>query len=510
MLLSQVLLYVPMAYAGHGHEIVSTSFIAVCAAATIVIVPLSDSLPLEFGKPAARFGGVVVAAAVGSDFVYCELRPAGCLESLHDFQWTVPLATAPANTTSVNIASLNQSQAEPTDTSPALVPTVSTFDSLQSSPAIVTILAPQMVFGSFYSPDTTNGMQEPFGMQELHAGDADAPGCLSVAATILGAKNGMVIRRWMEKGLGTGMVATFFVCYGTTFSRHIAAYTISTLVNTAAIISILLIMRPAVLKHLAKTLPVWYNVASICAGRAMQVWLMVTNYGSMSSIVAQSCNHISLACLMICVLALIDAVPKSCASQRVRVATWAAVAIFNMANFIRAKVSGGWLYAEGSTPLIEPKLVADGFVQLSCVDVLNKSYLTISLLSMHQSYHAWRFQDEAVLVKSGIPFSKLHQQAKEGRPESSYESSLEVLPKGWVKSGSDLPEPEEQVHAEDMPGGAEVWGDVLPSIHKAREQDVCTARSIGMLERTPPSKLTARKDGTEGSALLFEYSEAEH
>ena len=212
-----------------------------------VIVPLSDSLPLEFGKPAARFGGLVVAASVGFDFAFCELNPAGCLETLHDFRYTVTLTTAPANTTSVNTTSLNQSKAEHIDRSP----TLSTLDFLQSCRVIITILAFQLVFGSFRSPDTTNVFMEGFRMQDLHAGDADAPGCLSVAAAILGVETGVVIRRWIEKGGGTGILAVFAVCYGTTYSRHVAAYTVATLVNTAASISILLIMRPSMLRDLA-------------------------------------------------------------------------------------------------------------------------------------------------------------------------------------------------------------------------------------------------------------------
>ena len=52
-----------------------------------------------------------------------------------------------------------------------------------------------------------------------------------------------------------------------------------------------------------------------------------------------------------------------------------------------------------------------------------------------------------------------------------------ALPRGWVKSASELPPPNEQAHiyAEAMPGGVKVWGDVLRSRRGGRAGEVAEA-----------------------------------
>ena len=72
--------------------------------------------------------------------------------------------------------------------------------------------------------------------------------------------------------------------------------------------------------------------------------------------------------------------------------------------YIRTKLNIRSVYESGPVPELITSVtgVQQGFVQLSSLDVLVKSYLVISLLALHIAYCAWRFPDEAVCVRLGL------------------------------------------------------------------------------------------------------------
>ena len=80
-------------------------------------------------------------------------------------------------------------------------------------------------------------------------------------------------------------------------------------------------------------------------------------------------------------------------------------ALLGMAMYLQNKFMIASVYEAGTVPELQ---APGGFVQLSSFDMLLKSYLTMSLLSLHMAYRSYRFPRQAILLQAGYPIARFH------------------------------------------------------------------------------------------------------
>ena len=92
-----------------------------------------------------------------------------------------------------------------------------------------------------------------------------------------------------------------------------------------------------------------------------------------------------------------QAIPPRLFPQRLRIAVYGFVFVIFGYNFVDVKL---W----GTCGPDCPKMVVQGYVELSALDVLGKSFFLAAVLALHGGYRAYRYCSEPCIYDSGLRF----------------------------------------------------------------------------------------------------------
>ena len=145
-----------------------------------------------------------------------------------------------------------------------------------------------------------------------------------------------------------------------------------------------------------------YYTLFLVAGAASQA--VISEEGREHSTLADASKYahaVTYTCSLFCVLPAMDSIPPELLSQHVRLAMFG----FISAVFLFLCIEGKMLLDCNERC---PKLIVDGYVVVSALQIAVRSYIIVCLLALHGFYRCWRFSTQAVLLEAPIPFCKLH------------------------------------------------------------------------------------------------------
>ena len=400
----------------------------VMVALAYVAVPLSDALPQRLRSRIVYIASVIIVIVCGGNFVHCTIDPVGCHAIYHDFNWTTHTDAQSLNQTINNTSPLEEHMI------------FSTLDLQKSCNFLLAVLAVEMSINNFKSPTTTNIIRDPISLEELHS--AHTPSLGTVCSRLFGDEAGHRIDNLLIRSC-SWLLAICLLC---TLAKTLFICTESLSIETACWMPVSMIfvlsMETTVLKKLASTPEVLYFAISVAAGRMASAWIYIPRNPWPASLACM--NEFTLGLALIVFLPLIDAIPPRFISQRFRVGAFALISInksarvadsvacihfcththprslhllrtplLSMYLYIRRKLGIAKLHASGPVP----ELRVEGYVELSSLDILFKSYAVIALLSLHLAYQCLRFPKQAALIEELVPISKLH-----GPPHASIDA----------------------------------------------------------------------------------------